>query len=176
MEYYKYKFHVNQTQKIAFEYFVRREYIKRPFQEPGGDKVEIITDHESPSMTEGESFDLTVMDDDSFMTFRFEVLKIIPLELIETSFRLIEMLDREEGTLEDDMETTNFLNKYLGQSLTYSIQLKPQKDKVEVIESGTVETSGLISKLFFKALGLYHRIKQRSIYKEIQKEVESFSG
>ena len=91
------------------------------------------------------------------------------------NFRLVEVIDKEEGTLDDDMEATNFLQKFVGGKFGYHIFLEQKKDKVQITEIGMIETKHFFAKIFFKIIGLFYKIKDKKIYQQIKKEIKAIN-
>ena len=88
-------------------------------------------------------------------------------------FQFVEILDREEGTLDDDLEATNFLQKYIGKQFIYLIELNEKNDKIEVTESCQLESPSFFVKILLKMYGFYYKISQGNIYKEVVDEIEA---
>jgi len=173
IDFYKNRFLLDQNQAIVFEYLSSKAYLKRYFQGSKNEKVEIIAENENPFLQEGEQFDLIHFDEEVIITFKIKVLEIKKNELISMEFYFYEIVDREEGTLDDDLDATNFLKKFFGNKFTYLIELKQKKDKVEVMEYSAVDKDGFFVKILLKSFGFYLNITQRKIYKEIKKEIET---
>lgn len=173
MVFYRYKFSVEQQPQKVFDYFLNRNYLKRFLEENEEEQVGIHTSNESLLMVQGEELEMIFMDKESIIIFQIKVLEVKQKALIKLRFQFVEAIDREEGDLDDDLEATNFLKKYLGQSYVYTIQLKPRKDKITIIETVTIKEVGILAKLFYKIGGFYYQLSHRKIYKEIRREIES---
>jgi hypothetical protein len=152
---------------------VDKKYLTRFFQDSKGEKAEIISDNEKPTIIEGEEFDLISIDEETIITLRFNILEIRACELIKMKFQFVEILDREEGTLDDDLEATNFLQKYIGKEFIYLIKLNERGDKIEITESCQVENPSFLVKILLKIYGLYYKVSQRNTYKEVVNEIEA---
>lgn len=150
MLFYKKIISVKQNKSIVFEYLLRREYLKKFFPESKDEKVEIITETENPFLTKGEKFEMIVIDKETIITFQFEVLEITKNELIEIKFSFLKIIDREEGTLDDDLEASKFLKKYIGTDFFYIIELNGGKGSIEIVEYGSVNAFGMLTKIFLK--------------------------
>lgn len=173
MKYYNHKFKVDQKRELVFEYLSNKKYLTRHFQNSEKERVELVTENDNPRLMKGEEFDFLVMDKDSITTLRFEVYDLIDNEYIRLKFNLVEIIDREEGTLDDDIEMTNFLTKYIGTGFIYSIELKVEKGQIVVHEYSTVEDSNFIVKSFLKMYGIYYNLTKQKVYRQIKEEIES---
>lgn len=173
MVFSKSKIYVNQNIENTFQYLNEKKYLKKFFPDSGKEVVEIIGGNQSAKMEEGEEFDLMSSDEEMIITFRCKVLCIEKNKLIKTSFQFVELIDKEEGTLDDDLETTNFLQKFVGGNFGYDIILEETKGKVKITEISTIKTDRFLSKVFFKIIGLYYKIRERKIYKKIKTEIEA---
>lgn len=167
------KFYVNQNIETTFQYLSEKNYLKKFFPDSNKEIVEIIGGNKSSKMEEGEEFDLMSSDEEMIITFRCKILKIEKNKLIKTSLQFIELIDKEEGTLDDDLEATNFLQKFVGGNFGYDIILEQKKERVKVTEISTVETDRFLSKVFFKIIGLYYKISERKTYRKIKTEIEA---
>lgn len=173
MVFSKSKIYVNQNIETTFQYLRQKEYLKKFFPDSNEEVVEIIGGSQSLTMEEGEEFDLMSSDEEMIITFKCNVLKVEKNKLIETSFQFVELIDKEEGTLDDDEETTNFLQKFVGGNFGYKIILEQKKERVKITEISTVETDRLLSKVFFKMIGLYYKIKEKKTFRKIKTEIEA---
>jgi len=173
MLFYKKTFTVNQNQSAAFEYFSTKNYLKRFSRTSEKEEVEIISENKSPLLIEGEEFEFISMDDEDITTLNFKVLKVKKPEIIIMSFSIGEIIDRQEGTLDDDVEMTDLLKKYFGESIKYIIKLKEWKGKTLVVESSEIEPKGFFPKVLVRIFGFFYKLSQWKSYKKIKKEIET---
>lgn len=150
MVYSQTKIYVDQKIETTFDYLLNKDYVKNFFPDSSDGIIEVIGENDNPKFVEGEEFDLMNSDDEMIMTFRCKIANVEKNKAIIMNFRLVEVIDKEEGTLDDDMEATNFLQKFVGGKFGYHIFLEQKKDKVQITEIGMIETKHFFCKNIFQ--------------------------
>ena len=171
--YYK-KHSIQQDIGITYKYFLSKHYYSKLFSDDGEDEAyHVESQHDSKYLLDGEKFELIAKDNEIIITLEGEVLSIKENEQIQLAFYFKELIDRIEGTLDDDEEATNFISNYFGEQFTMTINISTKKGKTIVEELSHTKPKNFIAALFWKVYGWYYKITRIKKYKDLIHEIES---
>ncbi|KAA3631707.1 MAG: hypothetical protein DWQ02_16035 [Bacteroidetes bacterium] len=170
----KTKLRVNNDIESVFNYFSRKDYLIKYFDQ---EKVppRIISEIDSEFFSEDEKIKLIFEDDEIVQHILVDEIKIKPDTSIFMRISYGKIIDKSDFDPLSDNEA-NYLNEKFNQAsgngFHYTILFNKDGEYVNVVEITEVFIKNLFVKIFWLSIGFYNKIKQTNVRRRIKQEIE----